>query len=157
MNFGLWTRTLDYGLWTSGHGLWTRCMQSTVLGTPGFVILIEYRSGHYMSKSFRKPRKEGTFQVLTTWTTSSCHALLKRCSNLDIGTPKWPTFHLKNFNYSTAAAFLKSDSNKCITCTVYKSENYSWNLKKVGDGLKILDSFISWIKFMIFILVPNCH
>ena len=71
-------------------------------------LFFSYLSPHHLQQ---------TFQVLTTWTTTSCHALLKRCSNLDIGTPKWPTFHLKNFK-TTAAAFLKSDSNKCITCTL---------------------------------------
>ena len=77
-----------------------------------------------------------TFQVLTTWTTTSCHALLKRSSNLDIGTPKWPTFHLKTLTTTAAAAFLKSDSNKCITYlhTLCSKENYLWTLTLLKNG-----------------------
>ena len=52
LDFGLRTsgfglQTLDFGLWTMDFRLWTGGMQSIVLGTPCFVVLIEYRSGYY--------------------------------------------------------------------------------------------------------------
>ena len=62
MDFGLWASVFGlrasvfalwasgFGLWTSGLGLWALGfgLQSLVwgLGTPSFVVLIEYRSGH---------------------------------------------------------------------------------------------------------------
>ena len=58
MDFGLWTTdfglwTLDYGLWTTDFGLWTTdfglrlWITKLLVCTPCFVVLLEYRSGHY--------------------------------------------------------------------------------------------------------------
>ena len=47
MDFGL--RTLDFGLWTLDIGLWTSTMEHQAVGTPCFVVLLEYRSDHYKS------------------------------------------------------------------------------------------------------------
>ena len=42
LDFGL--RTLDFGLRALDFGLWT--MEHQAKGTPCFVVLLEYRSGH---------------------------------------------------------------------------------------------------------------
>ena len=42
LNIGLWTS--DFRLWTLDFGLWT--MEHQAKGTPCFVVLLEYRSGH---------------------------------------------------------------------------------------------------------------
>ena len=44
-DYGLWTMTTEFRLWTSDYGL--RTSDYGAVGTPRFVVLLEYRSGHY--------------------------------------------------------------------------------------------------------------
>ena len=87
MNFGL--RTLDYGLrnldnrlWTLDFVLWAsdfglRTMEHQAKGTPFFVVLLEYRSGHDTYNPVYVCLYDSIWNILTDW---KFHRTLTNCS-----------------------------------------------------------------------------